>query len=177
MKKNRLDVSLILAIALVISGCSGTGEQAGGKSAAAATSSNADAAIAAPTSSSGANSATANGAAVAPAQPGANVNMGQPVASQGGGGARGGNNAPPAKMPTSKIGSGGNDFYLFTQARGALNADAELKAANVVVDVKDGAVTLSGTVANAEQKSKAEQLVRAVGSKSVKNQLRVSGGN
>ncbi len=90
---------------------------------------------------------------------------------------RGGKNAPPAKMPTPQIGSGGNDFYLFTRARGAINADAELKAANVVVDVKEGNITLSGTVKNAEQKSKAEQLVRSAGAKAVKNQLRVSAGN
>ncbi len=79
--------------------------------------------------------------------------------------------------PKPQIGSGGNDFSLFTQARAALNNDAELKGANITVEVKEGVVTLSGALANAAQKSKAEQLVRAVGGvKAVKNQLRVSGG-
>ncbi|HYN25266.1 MAG TPA: BON domain-containing protein, partial [Pyrinomonadaceae bacterium] len=63
------------------------------------------------------------------------------------------------------------------QARAALSADAELKAANIMIDVKAGVLTLSGTVANAAQKSKAEQMVRLLGGvKAVKNQLRVSGG-
>lgn len=84
--------------------------------------------------------------------------------------------APAAKMPTPQIGSGGNDFFLFTQARAAINNDPDLKAASVVVEVKGGVVTLSGTVANAALKSKAEQLARGAGSKEVRNQLRVSGG-
>ncbi|MGB8507955.1 MAG: BON domain-containing protein, partial [Pyrinomonadaceae bacterium] len=93
------------------------------------------------------------------------------------GGARaGGNNAPPANMPKTQIGSGGSDFSLFTQARGAITADPELKTANVIVEVKDGVVTLSGRVANAEQKLKAEQLVRAVGPKNVRNQLQIAAG-
>lgn len=176
MNRNGLNILLILATALVLSGCSNTGEKTGGNSASAVAPSNSNAASVAPTPDAAANVTTASGAAVAPTQPNANINVAQPVASQGGK-ERGGNNAPPAKMPAPNIGSGGNDFYLFTQARGALNADAELKAANVVVDVKEGAITLSGKVASAEQKSKAEQLVRAVGPKTIKNQLRVSDGN
>jgi hypothetical protein len=176
MNRNRLNILLVVTALLVLSGCGDGGGKTGGKSADATAPSNSNAASVAPTPAEAANVSAPSGAAVAPAQPAANAVVAQPVASQGGG-TRGGNNAPPAKMPTPRIGSGGNDFYLFTQARGALNADAELKAANVVVDVKEGAVTLNGTVKSAEQKSKAEQLVRAVGSKSVKNQLRVSGGN
>lgn len=79
-------------------------------------------------------------------------------------------------MPKPQIGSGGNDLFLFTQARAAINNDADLKAANVVVDVKEGVVTLSGTVASAALKSKAEELARGVGPKDVKNQLKVSAG-
>ncbi|MCA1614739.1 MAG: BON domain-containing protein [Acidobacteria bacterium] len=79
-------------------------------------------------------------------------------------------------MPTPQIGSGGNDFFLFTQARAAINGDPDLKAANLVVDVKGGVVTLSGTVASAALKSKAEQLARGAGAKEVRNQLRVSAG-
>jgi osmotically-inducible protein OsmY len=79
-------------------------------------------------------------------------------------------------MPTPQIGSGGNDLFLFTQARSAINNDSDLKAANVVIDVKGGVVTLSGTVASAALKSKAEQLARGAGSKEVRNQLQVAGG-
>jgi len=82
-----------------------------------------------------------------------------------------------SSIPKPQIGTGASDFFLFTQARAALIADAELKAANIMIDVKAGVLTLSGTVAKAAQKSKAEQTVRSLGGvKAVKNQLRVSGG-
>jgi osmotically-inducible protein OsmY len=83
-----------------------------------------------------------------------------------------------SKDPEPKIGAGGSDFSLFTLARAALNADGELKTSNIVVDIKDGNATLTGNIASAEQKSRAEQLVRAVaGIKSVKNQLNISDRN
>lgn len=85
------------------------------------------------------------------------------------------NNRQAANVPSPQIGPGGSDFFLFTQARAALLGDAELKTAHVTIDVKAGVLTLSGTIANTAQKTKAEQLVRGVsGIKSVKNQLRVS---
>lgn len=84
-------------------------------------------------------------------------------------------NRPAANVPTPQIGTGGSDFFLFTQARNALFADAEFKNANITIDVKAGVLFLNGTIANAAQKTKAEQLVRSVsGIKSVKNQLRLS---
>ncbi len=88
------------------------------------------------------------------------------------------NNDSPgvSSIPKPQIGTGGSDFFLFTQARAALSADAELKAANIMIDVKAGVLTLSGTVANAAQKSQANRMVRLLGGvKAVKNQLRVSG--
>ena len=90
--------------------------------------------------------------------------------------ATGNNNQPrAANAPGAKIGTGGSDFFVFTQARAALGADAELQGANITIDVKAGVLTLSGTVTNAAQQSKAEQLARAVsGVKAVKNQLRIS---
>ena len=54
--------------------------------------------------------------------------------------------------------------------------DADLKAANLIIEVKEGVVTLSGNVASAALKSKAEELARGAGAKNVKNQLRVSAG-
>lgn len=81
---------------------------------------------------------------------------------------------PPSKAPTPQIGSGGNDLFLFTKARAAVNADPELKAANLIIEVKEGVVTLSGAVASPALKAKAEELARGAGPKAVKNQLRVS---
>lgn len=79
--------------------------------------------------------------------------------------------------PSPQLGGGAADFYLFTQARGALVSDPEIKDADIVVAVKNGAVTLTGIVRSDETKTKAEQLVRGVGGvKSVSNRLKVSGG-
>ncbi|CAN5678513.1 hypothetical protein BH20ACI4_BH20ACI4_29130 [soil metagenome] len=81
--------------------------------------------------------------------------------------------APTMKEPTPQIGSGANDFMLFTQMRGALNSDKELQ--DVIIEVKEGNVTLSGKVPGADQKAKAEQLVKTVnGVKTVKNNINVS---
>lgn len=82
--------------------------------------------------------------------------------------------SPPANMPTPVIGSGGQDFFLITQIRGALKADEKLADA-VVVEIKEGNITLNGNVANEDQKKKAEQIVRGIkGVKSIKNNLRIS---
>lgn len=79
-----------------------------------------------------------------------------------------------ASAPKPQIGSGGNDFFQFTQARAAITADPDLKTTNIVIDVKGAVVTLSGTVGSAVQKSRAEQLVRAVGGiKKVNNRIQI----
>lgn len=81
--------------------------------------------------------------------------------------------AAPVKAPTPVQGSGGNDFLLFTQVRGALNADNELVTA-VIVNIKEGNVVLTGKVSSAAQKAKAEQIVKGVnGVKSVKSELQI----
>lgn len=80
--------------------------------------------------------------------------------------------APPAKAPTPEIGSGGNDFFILTQIRGRLSADKELADA-VMVDVKEGNITLTGNVPNQAQKKKAEEMVSSVkGVRNIKNNLR-----
>jgi len=82
--------------------------------------------------------------------------------------------SPPVKEPTPHIGSGGGDMFLFTQARGALSSDPELINA-VIIEIKEGNATLTGSVSSQAQKTKAGQLVQNVqGIKSVKNSLRVS---
>ncbi len=84
-------------------------------------------------------------------------------------------NTPLVPAPTPQIGSGANDFFLFTQVRGALNANDELKNSAITFDIHAGAVTLNGTVASDEQSKNAARLMQGVaGVKSVKNQLRVS---
>ncbi|MDT5155876.1 MAG: hypothetical protein QOH51_233 [Acidobacteriota bacterium] len=86
--------------------------------------------------------------------------------------------AAPAKtgpQPKTQIGSGGNDFYLFTQARGTINADSELQNAGIVIEVRDGVATLTGAVPDDARRQKAARLVEGVaGIKSVKNKLRVA---
>jgi hypothetical protein len=82
--------------------------------------------------------------------------------------------APAVKEPLPQIGSGGDDMSLFTQARGALSSDKELLNA-VIIEIKEGNVTLNGKVSSEAQKAKAAQLVQSVkGIKSVKNNLRAS---
>lgn len=77
--------------------------------------------------------------------------------------------------PQPEIGTGGNDFFLFTKTRSALAADPDLKAATIIVEVKGGVLTLNGTIPNAALRMKAEQLVRSVeGVKEVRNRLRIS---
>ena len=178
---NRIAYPIILAAALGFAACGGAAEKTGGDTKTAAASPTVNAASATPTTDVGANAvasnanaapnaqASAGGAATTPAAPPATA--ASPAAAP-----RAAGNAPQAKGPTPQIGSGGNDLFLFTQARAAINEDADLKAANVVIEVKEGVVTLSGAVASAALKSKAEELARGAGAKGVKNQLRVSAG-
>jgi hypothetical protein len=57
-----------------------------------------------------------------------------------------------------------------------LNADSALSSAGIVSMVTDGRVTLTGMVDSADQKLRAERLVRSIkGVKSVDNQIQVSG--
>ena len=175
MDRNRLIKLLIISATLTLPACGGAAEKRGGESKAAATSPAVNAA-APPPKTDGVANAAATPAAAAATLP---ASTGEPAARQGASTApesRKAGGAPPAKMPTPQIGSGGNDFSLFTQARAAINNDPDLRAANVIIDVKEGVVTLSGTVSNAALKSKAEQLARGAGSKEVRNQLRVSAG-
>jgi hypothetical protein len=173
MNRNRLTALLTLIAALALSGCGGVGEKAGADSAAATATPGVNAASPTPTTGVAAG-AVATPAEAAPTLP---ASAGEAAARPGASpapGSRGAGSAPQAKPPAPQIGSGGNDLFLFTQARAAINDDADLKAANVVVDVKEGVVTLSGAVASAALKTKAEELARGAGAKDVRNQLRVS---
>ncbi len=86
-----------------------------------------------------------------------------------------GSYAQEAKNAGRKIGTGLNDGWLWTKTRFDLAAANDLRDSTINVDVENGVVTLSGSVANAQQKAKAEALAKAVeGVKSVKNMLTVS---
>ena len=79
-----------------------------------------------------------------------------------------------AKEAGSKVGQGANDMWLWTKTRAELLGTSDLRESTINVDVDNDVVTLKGTVANAEQKAKAESVAKAVdGVKSVKNELQV----
>ena len=166
MDTNRLKILITLAAALTLVGCDAAPEKAGRDSASAV--SNANSRSPTPAAAEVSNAATANTPAPSNPTPAGASQVNADRAAKG---------ASAAAVPTPRIGSGGNDFFLFTQARAAINSDAELRAANPTLDVKEGVATLTGTVANAALKAKAEDLVRDAGSKAVRNQLRVSAGN
>jgi hyperosmotically inducible periplasmic protein len=76
------------------------------------------------------------------------------------------------------VGSGVNDGWLWVKTRFDLATADDLRDSTINVDVDNDVVTLTGTVASAAQKTRAEQVARAVeGVKNVRNQLRVGTGN
>ena len=80
-----------------------------------------------------------------------------------------------AKDAGRTIGSGVNDGWLWVKTKFDLAAAHDLRDSTINVDVDNDVVTLTGTVATAAQKTKAETIVKAVeGVKSVKNMLKVT---
>lgn len=76
------------------------------------------------------------------------------------------------------VGTGLNDGWLWVKTRFDLAAADDLRDSTINVDVDNGVVTLTGTVASAAQKTRAEQVAKSVEDvKSVRNQLRVQAGN
>ena len=83
-----------------------------------------------------------------------------------------------AKESGRKVGTGANDTWLWIKTRFDLAAADDLRDSTINVDVDNDIVTLSGTVASAAQKTKAETVAKAVeGVKGVRNQLKVQAGN
>lgn len=85
-----------------------------------------------------------------------------------------------AKESGRTVGTGLNDGWLWVKTRFDLAAADDLRDSTINVDVENGVVTLSGTVASAAQKTRAEQVAKSVEDvKSVRNQLKVapSGAN
>ena len=76
------------------------------------------------------------------------------------------------------VGTGVNDGWLWVKTRFELASADDLRDSTIDVDVDKGVVTLTGTVASAAQKTRAEAVTKAVeGVTSVKNQLRVGADN
>ena len=86
--------------------------------------------------------------------------------------------AKEAKDAGRTVGSGVNDSWLWTKTRAAMLAATDLRESTINVDVSNEIVTLTGTVANAAQKTKAEEVAKGIeGVKSVKNDLKVQAGD
>jgi hypothetical protein len=80
-----------------------------------------------------------------------------------------------AKESGRTVGSGLNDGWLWVKTRFDLAGANDLRDSTINVDVSNAVVTLSGTVASASQKTRAEEVAKAVdGVKSVRNDLKVS---
>ena len=80
-----------------------------------------------------------------------------------------------AKDTGRKIGTGLNDGWLWTKTRFDLAAADDLRDSTINVDLNNSVVTLTGTVASADQKTRAEAVAKAVeGVTGVKNLLKVA---
>jgi hypothetical protein len=83
-----------------------------------------------------------------------------------------------AKESGRSVGTGVNDGWLWVKTRFDLAAADDLRDSTINVDVNNAVVTLSGTVASAAQRARAETVAKSVdGVKGVKNTLKVATGN
>src|SRR6185503_16945224 len=79
-----------------------------------------------------------------------------------------------AKESGRTIGTGVNDGWLWVKTRFDLAAADDLRDSTINVDVDKAVVTLTGTVASAAQRSRAETVAKSVdGVTSVRNMLKV----
>ncbi|HEU4509913.1 MAG TPA: BON domain-containing protein [Pyrinomonadaceae bacterium] len=86
--------------------------------------------------------------------------------------------AREARESGRTVGSGANDGWLWVKTRFELATADDLRDSTINVDVDNGVVTLSGTVATQAQKTRAQTVARAVeGVTNVRNNLTVSSGN
>lgn len=80
-----------------------------------------------------------------------------------------------AKEAGRTIGSGANDGWLWVKTRFELATADDLRDSTINVDVDQAVVTLTGTVASAAQRTRAEEVVKGVEDvRSVRNQLKVA---
>src|SRR4029078_5398513 len=66
-----------------------------------------------------------------------------------------------AKQSGRKVGTGTNDTWLWIKTRWDLAAADDLRDSTINVDVDNDVVTLSGTVASAAQKTRAEAVTKS----------------
>lgn len=86
--------------------------------------------------------------------------------------------AREARESGRTVGSGANDGWLWVKTRFELATADDLRDSTINVDVENGVVTLSGTVATQAQKTRAQTVARGVeGVTNVRNNLKVSSGN
>jgi hyperosmotically inducible protein len=88
---------------------------------------------------------------------------------------KGKDNYGKEKRSTETIGSGATDGWLWFKTRSALATTADLRDSTIDVDVNNGAITLKGTVATAEQKKRAVEVANGIEGKTgaVKDQITV----
>ena len=83
--------------------------------------------------------------------------------------------AQQAKETGRKIGAGANDAWLWAKTRSVLTTADDLRDSTINVDVDNGVITLSGTVATKEQLNRADALAKGIeGQKGVQNKLTVA---
>ena len=78
-----------------------------------------------------------------------------------------------AKNKGESVGESIEDGWIHFKVRAALAAVNDLRDSTINVDVEKNVVTLRGSVANADQKAKAEKAAHVDGVKSVSNKLEV----
>lgn len=82
-----------------------------------------------------------------------------------------------ARRSGRKIGTGANDMWLWTKVRAQLMTADDLRDSTINVDVENGNVTLTGTVANGNQKVRAADIARKTeGVGKITNNLTVAAG-
>lgn len=82
-----------------------------------------------------------------------------------------------AKDLGRKVGAGANDAWIWAKTRSVLTTADDLSDSTINVDVENGVITLTGTVANQEQVKKADELAKGIeGQKGVQNKLQVAPG-
>lgn len=83
--------------------------------------------------------------------------------------------ADEARRLGRTIGTGVNDGWLWTKTRALLASENDLRDTTINVDVENGVITLSGSVATNEQKTTAGRIAQRVdGVTSVRNNLAVT---
>jgi osmotically-inducible protein OsmY len=80
-----------------------------------------------------------------------------------------------AKDAGRKVGTGASDTWLWVKTHYDLTAASDLRDSTINVDVENGVITLTGTVATPDQLKKADAIAKAVdGQKGVQNKLKVA---